>query len=183
MKSLSNSKNQSSLSQIEIFSLFSNFDRRFVIIYEYVYDITSFITRKSTSKSKNRIKLSNRIWKITSIINKMTYSKTISSLTTNRISRNTSIIYLSTVRVRNEYRSCRRRLSVETTSRSRSSLHHESIYKITNNKCKKTQKDCWKKKILRQLTIRRFYACSKLSTSCSLCCSSKTATLSWSWWT
>ncbi len=63
---------------------------------------------------------------------------TISSLTTNRISRNTSIIYLSTVRVRDEYRSCRRQLSVETALRDRSSLHHESIYKIASNKCRKT---------------------------------------------
>jgi hypothetical protein len=62
---------------------------------------------------------------------------TTSSLTTNKISRNTSIIYLSTVRLKNEYRSCRRRLSVETTSRDRSSLLHESIYKIVNNKCRK----------------------------------------------
>jgi hypothetical protein len=71
MKSLSNSKDSSSSSQIEILSLFSSFDRRFAIICEYVYDITSFIIRKSTNKSKNKIKLSNHIWKIMSIINKM----------------------------------------------------------------------------------------------------------------
>ncbi len=68
----------------------------------------------------------------------LTQKQTTSSLTTNRISRNTSIIYLNTVRVKDEYRSCRRRLSVETTSRDRSSLHHESIYKIASNKCRKT---------------------------------------------
>jgi hypothetical protein len=71
MKSLLNSKDSSSSSQIEILFLFSSFDHRFVIICEYVYDITSFIIRKSTSKSKDKIKLSNRIWKIMSIINKM----------------------------------------------------------------------------------------------------------------
>jgi hypothetical protein len=61
MKFLSNSKNSFSLSQIEILFLFSNFDRRFVIIYEYVYNITSFIIRKFTNKSKNKIKFSNLI--------------------------------------------------------------------------------------------------------------------------
>jgi hypothetical protein len=71
MKSLSNSKNSSSLSQIEILFLFSNFDRRFVIICEYVYDITSFIIRKSMNKSKNKIKLSIHICEVMSIINKM----------------------------------------------------------------------------------------------------------------
>jgi hypothetical protein len=71
MKSLSNSKDSSSLSQIKIFFLFSSLDRRSAIIYKYVYDITSFIIRKSTNKSKNKIKFSNRIWNITSIISKM----------------------------------------------------------------------------------------------------------------
>jgi hypothetical protein len=42
--------------------------------------------------------------------------------------------------MKNEYRSCRRRLSVETMFRNRSSLHHESIYKIASNKCKKNIK-------------------------------------------
>jgi hypothetical protein len=80
MKSLSNSKDSSSLSQIEILFLFSNFDRRFVIICEYVYDITSLITRKSTSKSKDRIKFSSHICEIMSIINKMIESNDSTSL-------------------------------------------------------------------------------------------------------
>jgi hypothetical protein len=71
MKFLSNSKDSFSLLQIEIFSLLSNFDHRFAIICEYVYDITSFIIRKSTSKSKNKIKFSSHICEIMSIINKM----------------------------------------------------------------------------------------------------------------
>ncbi len=62
-------------------------------------------------------------------------------MTTNKISRNTLIIYLSIVKMKNEYRSCRRQLNVETTFRNRSSLHHELIQKIVSNKCKKTQKD------------------------------------------
>ncbi len=70
-------------------------------------------------------------------LNAVVFLTKTSSLTTNRISRNTSIIYLSTVKVRDEYESCRRRLSVETTFRDRSSLHHESIYKIASNKCRK----------------------------------------------
>jgi hypothetical protein len=71
MRFLSNSKNSFSLSQIEILSLFSSFDHRSVIICEYVYDITSFIIRRSTNKSKNKIKLSSHICKIMSIISKM----------------------------------------------------------------------------------------------------------------
>jgi hypothetical protein len=53
------------------FFLFSSFDHRFIIIYEFVYDITSFIIRKQTNKSKNKIKFSSFIWKIMSIISKM----------------------------------------------------------------------------------------------------------------
>ncbi len=59
------------MSQIEILFLFSNFDRRFAIICEYIYDITSFIIRKLTNKSKNKIKFSNYICEIMLIINKM----------------------------------------------------------------------------------------------------------------
>jgi hypothetical protein len=80
MKFLLNSKDSFSLSQIEIFSLFSSFDRRFVIICEYVYDITSFIIHKSMSKSKNRIKFSSHICEIMSIINKMIESNDSTSL-------------------------------------------------------------------------------------------------------
>jgi hypothetical protein len=71
MRSLSNSKDSSSLSQIEIFSLLSNFDRRSAIICEYVYDTTSFITRRSTNKSKDKIKFSSHICEVMSIISKM----------------------------------------------------------------------------------------------------------------
>jgi hypothetical protein len=61
MKFLSNLKNLFLLSQIENFFLFSNFDRLCIIIYEYVYDTTSFIIRKQTSKSKDKIKFSSFI--------------------------------------------------------------------------------------------------------------------------
>jgi hypothetical protein len=71
MKVLSNLKDSSALLQIEIFFLLSNFNRRFVIICEYLYDITSFIIRKSTSKSKDKIKFSSHICEVMSIINKM----------------------------------------------------------------------------------------------------------------
>ncbi len=71
MRSLSNSKDSFSLSQIEILSLFSSFDRRSAIICEYVYDTASFIIRRSTSKSKNKIKLSSHICEAMSIISKM----------------------------------------------------------------------------------------------------------------
>jgi hypothetical protein len=54
-------KNSFLLSRIEILFSFSNFDSRFVIICEYVYDTTSFIIRKRTSKSKNKIKFSSFI--------------------------------------------------------------------------------------------------------------------------
>jgi hypothetical protein len=77
---LSNSKNSSLLSQIEIFFLLSNFDHRFAIIYEYVYDITLFIIRKSTNKSKNKIKFSSHICEVMSIINKMIKSNDLTSL-------------------------------------------------------------------------------------------------------
>ncbi len=80
MKSLSNSKNSSSLSQIEIFSLLSSIDRRSAIICEYVYDITSLIIRKSTSKSKNKIKFSSHICEVMSIINKMIESNDLTLL-------------------------------------------------------------------------------------------------------
>jgi hypothetical protein len=80
MKSLSNSKDSFSLSQIEILFLFSNFDRRFVIICKYVYDITSFIIHKSTNKSKNKIKFSSHICEVMSIINKMIESNDSTSL-------------------------------------------------------------------------------------------------------
>ncbi len=53
------------------FFLFSNFDRRFIIICEYVYDITLFIIHKSTNKSKNKIKFLNHICEVMLIINKM----------------------------------------------------------------------------------------------------------------
>jgi hypothetical protein len=82
MKCLSNLKNSFSLSRIEIFSLFSNFDSRFTIICEYVYDTTSFIIRKRTNKSKNKIKFSNFIWKVMSIINKTIESNDSTSLNT-----------------------------------------------------------------------------------------------------
>jgi hypothetical protein len=71
MKFLWNSKDSSSLSQIEIFFLLSSFDRRFAIICEYVYDITSFIIRKSTNKLKDKIKLSSHICEVMSSISKM----------------------------------------------------------------------------------------------------------------
>jgi hypothetical protein len=71
MKSLLNSKDSFSLSQIEILFLLSSFDHRSVIICEYVYDTTSFITRRSTNKSKNKIKFSNHICEVMSIISKM----------------------------------------------------------------------------------------------------------------
>jgi hypothetical protein len=60
--------------------LFSNFDCRFVIIFEYVCNITSFIIRKSTSKSKNKIKLSSHIYEVMSIINKMIESNDLTLL-------------------------------------------------------------------------------------------------------
>jgi hypothetical protein len=80
MRSLSNSKDSSSLSQIEILFLLSSFNRRSAIICEYVYDITSFITRKSTNKSKNRIKFSSHICEVMSIISKMIESNDSTSL-------------------------------------------------------------------------------------------------------
>ncbi len=80
MKSLSNSKNSFSLSQIEIFSLLSNSDHRCAIICEYVYDTTSFIIRKSTNKSKDKIKFSSHICEAISIISKMIESNDSASL-------------------------------------------------------------------------------------------------------
>jgi hypothetical protein len=80
MKSLSNSKDSSSLSQIEILFLLSNFDRHSAIICEYVYDITSFIIRRLTSKSKDKIKLSSHICEVMSIISKMIESNDSTSL-------------------------------------------------------------------------------------------------------
>jgi hypothetical protein len=76
MKFLLNLKNSFSLSQIENLSLFSNFDRLCVIIFEYIYDITSFIIRKRTNKSKNKIKFSSLFKKLcqlsTKRLNQMT---------------------------------------------------------------------------------------------------------------
>jgi hypothetical protein len=61
MKFLLSLKDLFSLSQIEDFSSFSSFDRLCAIICEYVYDTTSFIIRKRTNKSKNKIKFSSFI--------------------------------------------------------------------------------------------------------------------------